>query len=483
MSPDAPETIAGRYVLEEPIARGGMATVWKARDEVLARFVALKILDPDLARDPSFLDRFRTEAQAAARLAHPNIVQTFDTGEDEQAGHFIVMEHCAGGTLEDLVAREGPLRAERAVELTTHICDALAYAHRHSVVHRDIKPANILLGGDGSVKVGDFGIAKAAFASKDVTTTGKILGTVTYISPEQARGEEPDARSDIYSLGVLLYELLAGRPPFTGENAVATAMQHMKAEAPPPRAFRGGIPRALETAVLKALEKDRHSRFSSADEMRRALESACAPSQTAMFTPAPTRPPEEAPAEEPGIGRVLALIAAVVVAALIVAYAIGDERRVLLDEEGRERRSPEVLRIASVQDFDPHGSEAAEHPEDVELARDGDPNTAWETETYEDPLSVQKPGVGLLFDLGTAASPREVEILLVPGGPDIELLAGSVVADSEESYTLVASRQDAPATLRLGASGTSGRYWLVWITDLPGGAGGKAGIAEVRFLQ
>src|SRR5688572_4602157 len=286
MSPDAFDTIAGRYVLEEPIARGGMATVWKARDEVLARFVALKILDRDLAQDPAFLERFRTEALAAARLAHPNIVQTYDTGEDEGGHHFIVMEYCPGGTLQDLVKREGALPPERAVALVAHICDAIAYAHRHEVVHRDIKPGNVLVGIDGSVKVGDFGIAKAAFASKDVTTTGKILGTVTYLSPEQARGEEPDGRSDIYSLGVVLFELLTGRPPFEAESPVATAMHHLKSEPPGPRAVKGNIPRALDAVVLRSLEKDPDARFSTADEMRRALESACAPSGTAAFEPA-----------------------------------------------------------------------------------------------------------------------------------------------------------------------------------------------------
>src|SRR5688572_9681518 len=286
MSPAALDTIAGRYVLEEPIARGGMATVWKARDEVLARFVALKILDPELAGDPSFLDRFRTEALAAARLAHPNIVQTFDTGEDDDGNHFIVMEYCGGGTLEDLLEREGALAPDRAVSFAAHVCDALAYAHRHEIVHRDIKPGNVLLGADGSVKVGDFGIAKAAFASHDVTTTGKILGTVTYLSPEQARGEEPDGRSDLYSLGVLLFELLTGRPPFSAESPVATAMHHLKTEPPGPRAVKGNIPRALDAVVLRSLEKDPDARFSTADEMRRALESACAPSGTAAFEPA-----------------------------------------------------------------------------------------------------------------------------------------------------------------------------------------------------
>ena len=482
MSPEALETIAGRYVLEEPVARGGMATVWKARDEVLARFVALKILNPELGENPSFLERFRTEALAAGRLAHPHIVQTYDTGEDEAGNHFIVMEYCAGGTLEDVIRSEGALAPERAAEIAAHICDALAHAHRHEVVHRDIKPGNVLMSADGSVKVGDFGIAKAAFASGDLTTTGKVLGTVTYLSPEQARGQEPDNRSDIYGLGVVLYELLTGRPPFSGDSPVATAMQHVNAQVPPPRAVRGGIPRPLESAVLKALEKDPDDRFSGAEEMRRALENATGSSRTIGFAAPPRDVSEQAAPAEPGIGRILALIAAIVVIALIVADVAGDQQP-LSPGNGDEVDANQRVRIASVQDFDPHGVGGSEHPEDAPLAGDQDPATVWLTEDYETPLSVQKPGVGLLFDLGSDASPATVEILLTPAGPDIELRAGSELGSSEESFELVAGRADAPERLRLDVGDASGRYWLVWITDLPGGGGGRAGIAEVRFLQ
>ncbi|MGH2734347.1 MAG: protein kinase domain-containing protein, partial [Actinomycetota bacterium] len=270
-------TLAERYVLESLVARGGMAAVWKARDDVLARPVAVKILHPHLAEDEAFLERFRFEALAAARLAHPNIVAIYDTGTDggpEDAGeqHFIVMEFCGGGSLADHLAERGPMEPDGIRAVGAAVCEALGYAHRIGVVHRDVKPANVLITGDGSLKVADFGIAKAAFAAGDITTTGSILGTVTYLSPEQLRGSEPDARSDLYALGVTLYELVTGRPPFVEETQMATAMKHLREQPAPSRSVRGGIPRSLDQVIMKALAKDADDRYQSAEEMRTALE-------------------------------------------------------------------------------------------------------------------------------------------------------------------------------------------------------------------
>src|ERR671919_206128 len=270
-------TIAERYLLESPVSKGGMAAVWKARDQVLARTVAVKILHAHLMEDRDFLERFRAEALAAARLTHPNIVSIYDTGSDEDNGeerHYIVMEYCAGGTVGEVLADQGSLAPDRVAGIGGSICEALAYAHSLGVVHRDVKPANVLISDGGTLKVADFGIAKAAFVQKEITTTGLILGTVTYLSPEQARGTEPDARSDLYSLGVVLYELAVGRPPFKEETQLATALAHINKPPAPLRAYKAGIPRHLETTIMRALEKDPAQRFGSAEEMRTALAGA-----------------------------------------------------------------------------------------------------------------------------------------------------------------------------------------------------------------
>ena len=479
------ETLAERYTLESPVARGGMSTVWKARDEVLARAVAVKILNPELAQNAAFLGRFRTEALAAARLAHPHIVQTYDSGEDTEGRHYIVMEYCDGGTLADLAAREGLLPPERAVALCLDICGALGHAHGHGIVHRDMKPANVLVGPGGTLKVADFGIAKAAFAEGDLTTTGNVLGTVTYLSPELARGEEPDARSDLYSLGVVLYELLVGRPPFSGETHIATAMQHLREAPPPPRTLRGGIPRRLEAAVLKSLEKDRDDRFSSADEMGAALREACgAPETTTNYMPV-TRARETAQSEteEPGIGRILLFIAAMVLAAIAIAYVVGDGDIPTNPSSGNDPEGGGPIRVASVSDLDPYGG-GEEHAEEAPLASDGNLSTAWTTEDYQDSFDLlAKPGVGLVFDLGSPTSVGRAQIVFGTPGVDFELRAADRLGSAESDYDLVDKRTDAPGSVDVDIGDVSARYWLVWITSLPGDGGGNASIAEGRFFR
>jgi serine/threonine-protein kinase len=220
--------LAGRYLLEELIASGGMAEVWRARDDVLARMVAVKILRSDLAEDAALSERFQREAVAAARLNHPNIISVFDTGNDGGV-RYIVMEHFAGQSLQEIEAQRA-IGTDEAVSIMLPVLDALGFAHGHGVVHRDVKPGNILVGPSDRVKVTDFGIAKAAHAGADLTTTGALLGTVRYVSPEQVQGGPIDAAADLYSTGVVLYELLTGRPPFSAESDVATAMLRLTAD-------------------------------------------------------------------------------------------------------------------------------------------------------------------------------------------------------------------------------------------------------------
>src|SRR5439155_26665184 len=263
--------LAGRYVLQRPIATGGMATVWLARDEVLARPVAVKVLHSDLSGDSTFARRFQTEAVAAARLTHPNIVSVFDTGVEDGV-HYIVMENFPGRTLRELMRTEPRMEPEDLIDVIVPVLVALGFAHGEGVLHRDVKPANILVGDDGRVKVTDFGIAKAAFAAHDLTRTGSVLGTVRYVSPEQVQGGPLDARSDLYAVGVILYEALTGRAPFVAETDVAVAMMRLTADPVPPRDIRPSIPRPLEAVVLRAMARIPDERFRSADALRAALE-------------------------------------------------------------------------------------------------------------------------------------------------------------------------------------------------------------------
>jgi serine/threonine protein kinase len=237
-----PRLLGGRYELDGVVGRGGMAEVYRARDLRLDRIVAVKTLREDLARDQTFQARFRREAQSAASLNHPSIVAVYDTGEDE-AGHapvpYIVMEYVDGRTLRDLLREDRRLLPERAMEITDGVLRALEYSHRNGIVHRDIKPGNVMLTREGNVKVMDFGIARAVSDSQaTMTQTAQVIGTAQYLSPEQARGERVDARSDLYSTGCLLYELLTGRPPFTGDSPVAIAYQHVRENPIPPRCSR-----------------------------------------------------------------------------------------------------------------------------------------------------------------------------------------------------------------------------------------------------
>ncbi|GGZ04192.1 Stk1 family PASTA domain-containing Ser/Thr kinase [Streptomyces nitrosporeus] len=275
---EEPRRLGGRYELGSVLGRGGMAEVYLAHDTRLGRTVAVKTLRADLARDPSFQARFRREAQSAASLNHPAIVAVYDTGEDYVDGvsiPYIVMEYVDGSTLRELLHSGRRLLPERILEMTVGILQALEYSHRAGIVHRDIKPANVMLTRTGQVKVMDFGIARAMGDSgMTMTQTAAVIGTAQYLSPEQAKGEQVDARSDLYSTGCLLYELLAVRPPFVGDSPVAVAYQHVREEPQPPSNFDPEITPAMDAIVLKALTKDPDYRYQSADEMRADIE-AC----------------------------------------------------------------------------------------------------------------------------------------------------------------------------------------------------------------
>jgi beta-lactam-binding protein with PASTA domain/tRNA A-37 threonylcarbamoyl transferase component Bud32 len=333
-----PRVLGGRYQLGETVGSGGMAEVFRGTDIRLGRDVAVKVLRADLARDPSFQGRFRREAQSAASLNAPCIVSVYDTGEENADGvrgavPYIVMEYVEGRTLRDVLQTEGRLLPQRALEVVADICAALDVAHTAGIVHRDIKPANVMLTGRGEVKVMDFGIARAVSdTSSTMTQTAAVIGTAAYLSPEQARGEHVDARSDIYSTGCLLYELVTGTPPFTGDSPVAVAYQHVREDPVPPSAYDETMPPQIDAVVLKAMAKNPANRYQSADEMREDLLRA-AGGQQVLATPvmngrgAGQVPPTDVAALRRPTGRrrgpLLALFGALLlVIVLVVAFVV-----------------------------------------------------------------------------------------------------------------------------------------------------------------
>lgn len=322
------QTYAERYHATERIGGGGMAEVYKATDSVLGRTVAIKVLHQQFASEAGFVARFRQEAQAAANLGHPNIVNIYDWGE--QGGtYFIVMEYIEGKNLKEVINAQGALSARKTMEIGTQVCSALEFAHRHEVIHRDIKPHNIVLTPSGEIKVTDFGIARVR--SSGMTQTGSILGTAQYVSPEQAQGRAVGAASDIYSLGIVMYEMLTGDPPFSGENPVAVAVKQVNEQPVPPRRINSAIPEELEKVVLRAMAKRPEDRYASAEDMREDIlrvqqglpATAPAPTPDAEKTtvmaptpapvPASTRPPEK-PKKKPKWPWVLLVIGLAILA-------------------------------------------------------------------------------------------------------------------------------------------------------------------------
>ncbi|MDT5155358.1 MAG: eukaryotic-like serine/threonine-protein kinase [Mycobacterium sp.] len=346
-----PQHLSDRYELGEILGFGGMSEVHLARDVRLHRDVAVKVLRADLARDPSFYLRFRREAQNAAALNHPAIVAVYDTGEAETATGplpYIVMEYVDGITLRDIVHNDGPIEPRRAIEVIADACQALNFSHQHGTIHRDVKPANIMISKTGAVKVMDFGIAKAiADAGNPVTQTAAVIGTAQYLSPEQARGETVDARSDVYSLGCVLYEVLTGEPPFVGDSPVAVAYQHVREDPVPPSERNPALSPELDAVVLKALAKNPDNRYQTAADMRTDLirvHSGESPEAPKVFTDAertslisatpsngrsqptdvnPTHQPTYRPKERnPAIGRWFAVVAVLAVLTVVVTIVL-----------------------------------------------------------------------------------------------------------------------------------------------------------------
>jgi serine/threonine-protein kinase len=453
-----------------------MAAVWEADDKVLARRVAIKVLHPHLAGDDGFRTRFRREAVAAARLAHPNIVTTYDTGRDAEVA-YIVMELVDGTTLARLLKADGPLPITKAIDVAVQVADALACAHAHGVVHRDVKPANILLRDDGHVKVADFGIAKAG-TGHDLTRTGVVMGTAKYLSPEQVSGNPADAGSDIYALGIVLYEMLCGTPPFVGDTDLSTAVARLTAAPSSLRDRRQDIPRSLEAVVLRSLARDPAARFRSAEELRAGLLAVDA--GNAEATP-PAGVTLTADRSRRGLPRMLvAGLAALLFVSVAVLVRAGEGDRPtdargkpeLAAPAGGVLAEPQALPATS---FDPDGDREENQPTAGHVA-DGDPATVWKSDRYVDNFPKFKSGVGVYIDLGRNRNVRTVKVAASAGH------VASVFVAERASPDLAGwgrpRATGAGGSFDLGAA--QGRYVLVWFTSLPPVDGGyKVEVSEI----
>jgi serine/threonine-protein kinase len=483
--------LAGRYRLVQPIARGGMAEVWEGHDEVLARAVAVKVLHPHLATDAGFSERFRREAIAAARLAHPNIVNTFDAGTDGDIA-FIVMELVRGRTLRDAIEQDGALSPAATVRIGIDVADALDCSHRNGLVHRDVKPGNILLadspdGAGTRVKVTDFGIAKleAEAGGGDLTQTGAVIGTAKYLSPEQVEGRTPDARSDVYALGVVLYEMLCGRPPYKAETELATALQHVQGEAVPLRRIVTGIPKPLNDVVMQALAKDPAERFASAADLRNALAAIDLDGDDAE--PLVVRDPTP-----PGGVTALPRRARRAVAPLVVIVVVGAAAAVLVAAllrdsggdspgTGRQAAPSQPVRIASVRAFDP-GGDGHENDDLAPNAIDGDQRTSWRSDRYDGPnFGRLKTGLGLVFTVESARKLADLKVFSPVEGWSASVYVADVAGRALSDWgAAVDIKADITGDATFDLHGRSGGAVLLWITDP--GPENKAEIADVSLV-
>jgi serine/threonine-protein kinase len=471
------DVIADRYELEELVDRGGMSSVYRGHDRLLERKVALKVLHSHFLDDPEYVERFRREARAVAQLSHPHIVTVIDRGSSD-GNQFIVFEYVDGENLKQLLERTGPLPVERAVELGIEIADALAFAHAHDLVHRDVKPQNVLIDTGGSAKVTDFGIARSLDVERGVTQTGTVLGTSNYLSPEQASGAPASRATDIYSLGVVLYELLTGEVPFRGDNLVVVAMKHVTEHPPSLLDERPDVSPRLARAIEHALEKDPARRFPSMDafanELRRCREelgdfdAERTMIRNAPLVPGPVRarrrPSHRAP-------LLVALAGLLAVAVAVGVYVFGGSS---IGHRHHPGGGTATASLTGVGDFDPNGNPDT-HANTAAAATDGNPSTDWYTQIYATPaFGGLKTGLGLVVDAGRPVKLGRLTVNTPTPGFVAKIESGS---SPQGPFSDDSSVQTVGPSTTFTLRGANAQYYVVWITRLPGS--GKAEISEV----
>jgi serine/threonine-protein kinase len=489
----------GRFRLDEQVGSGGMSTVYRAFDEKLERDVAIKLMHRSLSGDPLQLERFRREARAAARLSHPHVVAVIDAGEDE--GHpYIVFEFVDGETLKARMKRLGPLPVVEAVAYAIEIGRALAAAHSERIVHRDVKPQNVLIDPEGRAKVTDFGIARS-LEDGGLTVTGRVLGTTDYVSPEQALGEDVGEQSDVYSLGVVLYEMLAGALPFSADSQVGVAMKHVQEPMPDVQRRRPEVSASLAAVIDRATAKQVENRYATVDEMVWDLEQALAieaarageatGEATAVLRALPNETAEIAPERLRRPRRVLALTVGAALAAAVVAILVATNIRRDDDEQPAAAPAPAPVQVqlTNARDYDPYGDDRSEHPEEAARVIDADPESSWSTEQY-DAGQLSKRGVGIYVDAGAPVPARRIDVRTPTPGIEVQVYGSNQAPFREpgpETFArwgapLAQKQVDAKRSINLDTRGRRLRYYLVWVVRLPA-SGGKAAISGLRLLR
>ncbi len=489
-------TLSGRYRLEARIGAGGMSTVYRALDETLQRQVAIKLMNREIASDSDQLERFRREARAVAQLSHPHIVGVIDTGEDE-GRPYIVFEYVEGETLKDRIRRLGRLPINEAVAYAIEIARALGAAHARHIVHRDVKPQNVLIDEEGSAKVTDFGIART-LDEEGLTADGRVLGTTDYVSPEQALGQPVTGQSDLYSLGVVLYEMLTGEVPFTGDNQVAVAMKHVREELPDVQSKRPEVSAALAAVVDTATAKRQDERYANDAELIAdledvlAIETSRAGSATGEVTTVLRTLPSQTQRRVPFRlrHRVIAILAVLVVLAGVAGIVVWLGTRTHTGT-GEPAQPPPTRALQAVilcqscaHGFNPLGNPTDEHP-DADFAIDNQANTFWNTQTYYSG-TLNKAGVGIYLDARPQTTARVIRITTATPGFSATIYARTSTPPikwPDSGWTAISKPTTIAATqnIPLTSGSTPYRYYLVWITSL--GSHNELAINEITIYR